>query len=26
VDGETCRCEPARFALHPGGFDLVTPS
>jgi diacylglycerol kinase (ATP) len=26
VDGETCRCEPARFELHPGGFDLVTPS
>jgi diacylglycerol kinase (ATP) len=26
VDGETCRCEPARFTLHPGGFDLVTPS
>lgn len=26
VDGETCRCQPARFELHPGGFDLVTPS
>lgn len=26
VDGETCRCEPARFELHAGGFDLVTPS
>jgi diacylglycerol kinase (ATP) len=26
VDGETCRCEPARFELDPGGFDLVTPS
>lgn len=24
VDGETCRCEPARFTLHPGGFDVVT--
>ncbi len=23
VDGETCRCEPARFALRPGGFALV---
>lgn len=26
VDGETCRCEPARFALRPGGFDVVTAS
>jgi len=26
VDGETCRCEPARFELHPGGFDVVRPS
>jgi len=26
VDGETCRCEPARFTMHPGGFDVVTPS
>jgi diacylglycerol kinase family enzyme len=26
VDGETCRCEPARFTLHPGGFDVVTSS
>ena len=26
VDGETCRCEPAHFALHPGGFDVVTAS
>ncbi|MDP8967835.1 MAG: hypothetical protein M3N04_04475, partial [Actinomycetota bacterium] len=26
VDGETCRCEPARFTLHPGGFDVVTAS
>jgi diacylglycerol kinase (ATP) len=26
VDGETCRCEPAHFSLHPGGFDVVTPS
>lgn len=25
VDGETCRCEPARFTLHDGGFALVTP-
>jgi diacylglycerol kinase (ATP) len=24
VDGETCRCEPARFTLHPRGFRLVT--
>ena len=23
VDGETCRCEPAHFTLHPGGFDVV---
>ena len=21
VDGETCRCDPARFTLHEGGFD-----
>ncbi len=26
VDGETCRCEPARFRLHAKGFDVVTPS
>jgi len=26
VDGETCRCDPARFTLHDGGFDLVTRS
>jgi diacylglycerol kinase (ATP) len=26
VDGETCRCEPAHFSLHDGGFDLVTGS
>ena len=24
VDGETCRCEPARFTLHDGGFRFVT--
>jgi len=24
VDGETCRCEPAHFTLHDGGFELVT--
>jgi diacylglycerol kinase (ATP) len=24
VDGETCRCEPAHFTLHVGGFELVT--
>jgi len=24
VDGELCRCEPGRFALHPGGFRVVT--
>ncbi|MGH2942703.1 MAG: diacylglycerol/lipid kinase family protein, partial [Solirubrobacteraceae bacterium] len=24
VDGETCRCDPARFSLRPGGFDVVT--
>ena len=24
VDGETCRCDPARFTLHEGGFQLVT--
>ncbi len=23
VDGELCRCEPARFALRPGGFEVV---
>ena len=23
VDGETCRCEPAHFTLHDGGFDVV---
>jgi diacylglycerol kinase family enzyme len=26
VDGETRRCEPAHFTLHPGGFELVTTS
>jgi diacylglycerol kinase (ATP) len=26
VDGETCRCEPARFTLHSAGFDVVTPA
>lgn len=26
VDGETCRCEPASFRLHDGGFDVVTRS
>ena len=26
VDGETCRCEPAHFTLHNGGFELVTRS
>ncbi len=26
VDGETCRCEPAHFTLHQGGFDVVTAS
>ena len=26
VDGETCRCDPARFSLRPGGFDVVAPS
>ena len=26
VDGETCRCEPAHFTLHDGGFELVTHS
>jgi diacylglycerol kinase family enzyme len=26
VDGETCRCEPARFTLHPEGLDVVTPA
>ncbi|HTN24743.1 MAG TPA: diacylglycerol kinase family protein [Solirubrobacteraceae bacterium] len=24
VDGELCRCEPAHFALRPGGFEVVT--
>lgn len=24
VDGETCRCEPAHFTLHPAGFAVVT--
>ena len=24
VDGETCRCDPAHFTLHDGGFELVT--
>jgi diacylglycerol kinase (ATP) len=23
VDGEVCRCEPAHFALRPGGFEVV---
>jgi diacylglycerol kinase family enzyme len=23
VDGELCRCEPAHFALRPGGFEVV---
>jgi diacylglycerol kinase family enzyme len=23
VDGELCRCEPGRFALRPGGFEVV---
>ena len=23
VDGEVCRCDPARFALRPGGFEIV---
>jgi diacylglycerol kinase family enzyme len=23
VDGEVCRCEPARFSLRPGGFEVV---
>ncbi|MBW3608745.1 MAG: hypothetical protein KY463_10375 [Actinobacteria bacterium] len=26
VDGETCRCEPARFTLRDGGFELVRRS
>ena len=26
VDGETCRCEPARFSLRKGGFEVVGPS
>lgn len=26
VDGETCRCEPAHFTLHPGGFHVVIAS
>ncbi len=26
VDGETCRCEPAHFTPHDGGFELVTRS
>lgn len=26
VDGETCSCEPPRFSLHPGGFQIVTAS
>jgi diacylglycerol kinase family enzyme len=26
VDGETCRCDPAHFTLHDGGFELVTSS
>jgi diacylglycerol kinase family enzyme len=23
VDGEVCRCDPARFSLRPGGFRVV---
>jgi YegS/Rv2252/BmrU family lipid kinase len=23
VDGEVCRCDPAHFALRPGGFEVV---
>ncbi len=23
IDGEVCRCEPARFTLRPGGFRVV---
>ena len=23
VDGEVCHCDPARFALRPGGFEVV---
>lgn len=26
VDGETCRCEPAHFTLHRGGFRVVMPT
>jgi diacylglycerol kinase (ATP) len=26
VDGESCRCDPARFTLRPGGFDVVRPA
>ncbi len=26
VDGEICRCEPPRFSLHEGGFDVVVAS
>ena len=26
IDGETCRCEPARFSLRRGGFEVVRPS
>ena len=26
IDGETCRCEPARFSLRKGGFEVVRPS
>jgi YegS/Rv2252/BmrU family lipid kinase len=25
VDGEVCRCAPARFAVRPGAFSLVVP-
>nr|MBA3748428.1 hypothetical protein [Solirubrobacterales bacterium] len=23
VDGEVCRCQPARFTLRAGGFEVV---
>jgi len=26
VDGETCRCDPARFTIREGGFDVVVSS
>jgi diacylglycerol kinase (ATP) len=25
VDGEVCHCDPARFSLRPGGFEVVAP-